>query len=242
MHHPPFLATLTVTTLHVSPFLLVPVLSSRSPEYSHKQNPPPSMSEIRTMNREHRKSFVLIYCWWLVGWEGFVLAIIIRGTNWRRTLMSIWVQEVRVMANKGLTDWYNVKASFCITDPAKCKRWGWVTMGGGASSWMVRGHWWNRCGTKKRVNVTEDEHLKMTDHKLDCWSTGQSQPALKLVFHAKPHNHRTVVLSWCASHLGNLTGLMTLFENDTIYPNRVGLLTALSRLRIIIRQQHSNLI
>ena len=35
-----------------------------------------------------------------------------------------WVQEIVVMANKALTDWYNVKASFCISDPAKCKRWG----------------------------------------------------------------------------------------------------------------------
>lgn len=34
------------------------------------------------------------------------------------------VQEIGVIANKALTDWYNVKASFCISDQAKCKRWG----------------------------------------------------------------------------------------------------------------------
>ncbi len=38
--------------------------------------------------------------------------------------MSEWVQEIRVIANKALTDWYNVKASFCISDQAKYKRWG----------------------------------------------------------------------------------------------------------------------
>lgn len=38
--------------------------------------------------------------------------------------MSKGVQEKGVIANKALTDWYNVKASFCISDQAKRKRWG----------------------------------------------------------------------------------------------------------------------
>lgn len=44
--------------------------------------------------------------------------------------MSKWVQEIRVIANKGLTYWYNVKASFCISEPAKCKRWGGESLWG----------------------------------------------------------------------------------------------------------------
>lgn len=45
--------------------------------------------------------------------------------------MSKWVQDIGETANKALTDWYNVKASFCISDQAKRKRWGWVTVGEG---------------------------------------------------------------------------------------------------------------
>lgn len=66
-----------------------------------------------------------------IGIRGLPPAVIIKETNQVWTLLSKWVQEIGVIANKALTDWYNVKASFCISDPAKCKRWGWVTVGEG---------------------------------------------------------------------------------------------------------------
>lgn len=61
-------------------------------------------------------------------------------------------QEIGVIANKALTDWYNVKASFCISDPAKCNRWGWVTVGGGASPRMVSEHRWSEIDVAPRAS------------------------------------------------------------------------------------------
>lgn len=53
--------------------------------------------------------------------------------------MSEWVQEIQVIMNKALTDWYDVNASFCISEQGK-QEMRVSHYGGGAFSWMVRGH------------------------------------------------------------------------------------------------------
>lgn len=139
MHHPPVLTTLTVTTPLVFS-LLVPVLSSHSLEYNHKENSPYSMLEITTA--QHRKPFTLIYC---RQWEKriFFHAVIIRETNLNMNVNE-WMGPRDKSDSEQSFDWLVQCQSFVLHQwPSQTQEMGVSHCGGGASSWMVRGHRWS---------------------------------------------------------------------------------------------------
>lgn len=64
-------------------------------------------------------------------------------------------------------DWLVQCQSFVLHQwPSQTQEMGVSHYGGGASSWMVRGDWWSEIdAAPNRVNVAEDEHIKIIVHK-----------------------------------------------------------------------------